>query len=112
MSTPQELKDQEELERTGKIADRRPVDIIRQMNPKIHIPTGAELAGMIKKQTGEDLDKSVGLDRQQVFEYAQGLGYTGSDDFNKISEFMVAAQGLQPIYDDREKKYFIEAISF
>ena len=112
MKESEELKKKQELEETGKINGQRPVDIIREMNPGSFIPTGAQLAGMLKKESGEDLEKSVGLDRQQVYEYAQGLGFTGPDNFHEISEFMVNAQGLQPIFDADSKKYYIEAISF
>ncbi len=112
MENSKELKDLQELLETGKIDGQRPVDIIRKMNPGSFIPTGAQLAGMLKKESGDDLDKSVGFDRQQVYEYAQGLGFTGPDIFQEISEFMINAQGLQPIFDTDTKKYYIEAISF
>ncbi len=46
---PQELLDIEELKKTGMIRGQRPVDIIRKMNPGKFIPTGQELADMIKK---------------------------------------------------------------
>lgn len=55
---PQELKDKEELDKTGKIRGRRPVDIIREMNPGKFIPTGQELAGMLKKQEDDKEDKN------------------------------------------------------
>lgn len=53
--TPQELKDKEELKKTGKIGGERPVDIIRRMNPDRFIPTGEELAEMLKE--GEESNK-------------------------------------------------------
>lgn len=82
------------------------------MNPGIHIPTGAELAGMLKKDFDDDSEKSLSLDRQQIYEYAQGLGYTGPDEIKEISEFMISAQGLQPIYYSDVQRYYIETISF
>ncbi len=46
----QELLDKRELEkRTGKIRGKRPVDIIRKMNPGKSIPTGDELAAMLRE---------------------------------------------------------------
>ncbi len=112
MKESDELKKKQELDKTGKINGQRPVDIIREMNPGIHIPTGAEIAGMLKKEFGENLEKSVSLDRRQVYEYAQGLGYTGPDEIKEISEFMINAQGLQPIFDDSIGQYYLEAINF
>ncbi|TSC82182.1 MAG: hypothetical protein G01um101420_486 [Parcubacteria group bacterium Gr01-1014_20] len=48
---PQELKDIEELETKGTIQGKKPIEIIRQMNPGVFIPTGAELARMVRNGT-------------------------------------------------------------
>lgn len=46
--TPQELLDKGELEKTGEVRGEKPVDIIRKMNPGKFIPTGEELANMLR----------------------------------------------------------------
>lgn len=50
---PPELSDKEELKRTGRIRGKKPVDIIRKMNPGKSIPTGEELAQMLRGGEGE-----------------------------------------------------------
>ena len=53
MSVLQEFKNKDEL---GKIGGKRPVDTIREMNPGKFIPTGAELAKMLRDQ-GKKIDE-------------------------------------------------------
>ncbi len=53
MSVLQEFKNKDEL---GKIVGKRPVDTIREMNPGKFIPTGVELAKMLRDQ-GKKIDE-------------------------------------------------------
>ena len=47
---PKELQKKEELEKTGKIGGKKPIDIIRGMNPGKFIPTGAEMAKIMEER--------------------------------------------------------------
>ncbi len=48
---PQELQDIEELQTKGTVGGRKPIEVIREMNPGVFIPTGAELARMVRNGT-------------------------------------------------------------
>lgn len=46
----QEFKNLQELESKGTVGGKKPIDIIREMNPGVDIPSGQELANMILKK--------------------------------------------------------------
>ncbi len=50
---PQKPKDKEKLGETGEIQEERPIDFIRRMNPGRFIPTGEELAKMLRERENE-----------------------------------------------------------
>ena len=47
---PQELLNIQELEEKGTVGGKKPIEIIRTMNPGVFIPTGEELSKMIKNK--------------------------------------------------------------
>ena len=47
---PKETQGSDKPNKTGKAKEKRPVDVIREMNPGVWIPTGAELAKILKKK--------------------------------------------------------------
>ena len=50
-SEPKELKNLRELKSQGTVDGKKPIDIIREMNPGAFIPSGEELAKMIQEKT-------------------------------------------------------------